>query len=119
VYPTPPMTPRPPAFVTAAASSGPAATFIPVSPGCSVIEARTSVSSHYSPASRIGCSILNISVIGVAILDMVADGGLGDSDNGGGVGVGEGKGGEEGRVYVALVSRSTRKSRLATPRTGV
>ena len=30
VYPTPPITPRPPALVTAAASSGPAATFIPV-----------------------------------------------------------------------------------------
>ena len=29
VYPTPPMTPRPPALVTAAASSGPAATFMP------------------------------------------------------------------------------------------
>ena len=29
VYPTPPMTPNPPAFVTAAASSGPAATFMP------------------------------------------------------------------------------------------
>ena len=29
VYPTPPITPRPPAFVTAAASLGPAATFIP------------------------------------------------------------------------------------------
>jgi hypothetical protein len=30
VYPWPPMTPRPPALVTAAASSDPAATFIPV-----------------------------------------------------------------------------------------
>lgn len=30
-YPTPPMTPIPPAFVTAAASSGPAATFMPAS----------------------------------------------------------------------------------------
>jgi hypothetical protein len=29
VYPIPPRTPRPPAFVTAAASFGPAATFIP------------------------------------------------------------------------------------------
>lgn len=29
VYPTPPITPIPPALVTAAASSGPAATFIP------------------------------------------------------------------------------------------
>lgn len=29
VYPTPPMTPRPPALETAAASFGPAATFIP------------------------------------------------------------------------------------------
>jgi hypothetical protein len=29
VYPTPPMTPRPPASDTAAASLGPAATFIP------------------------------------------------------------------------------------------
>ena len=29
VYPTPPMTPSPPALVTAAASLGPAATFIP------------------------------------------------------------------------------------------
>lgn len=31
VYPCPPITPKPPAFVTAAASSGPAATFIPAS----------------------------------------------------------------------------------------
>lgn len=30
-HPTPPMTPRPPAFVTAAASLGPAATFMPAS----------------------------------------------------------------------------------------
>lgn len=29
MYPTPPITPRPPAFVTAAARSGPALTFIP------------------------------------------------------------------------------------------
>lgn len=31
VYPTPPITPSPPAFVTAAASLGPAATFMPAS----------------------------------------------------------------------------------------
>ena len=31
MYPTPPITPSPPAFVTAAASLGPAATFIPAS----------------------------------------------------------------------------------------
>eukprot|EP00924_Labyrinthula_sp_SR-Ha-C_P006634 maker-scaffold_29-snap-gene-0.53-mRNA-1 protein AED:0.03 eAED:0.03 QI:934/1/1/1/0/0/2/25/65 len=41
----PPITPSPPAFVTAAASLGPAATFI--------------------PASRIGALIPNNSVIGV------------------------------------------------------
>jgi hypothetical protein len=35
VYPTPPMTPRPPALVTAAASSGPAATFMPDDVGVS------------------------------------------------------------------------------------
>lgn len=44
---TPPMTPRPPAFVTAAASLGPAATFI--------------------PASRIGCLIFRRSVTVVLI----------------------------------------------------
>lgn len=44
---TPPITPRPPAFVTAAASRGPAATFI--------------------PASKTGCLILRRSVTGVLI----------------------------------------------------
>jgi hypothetical protein len=44
---TPPMTPNPPAFVTAAASFGPAATFI--------------------PASITGCLILSMSVTAVLI----------------------------------------------------
>ena len=45
------MTPSPPALVTAAASSGPAATFI--------------------PASSTGCLIPKSSVIGVEMMDMV------------------------------------------------
>jgi len=41
---TPPMTPRPPAFVTAAASFGPAATFIPASmTGCLILRRSVTV----------------------------------------------------------------------------
>ncbi len=45
--PTPPIVPRPPALVTAAAKLGPAATFI--------------------PANKTGCFIFRSSVIGVLI----------------------------------------------------
>ena len=45
------MTPRPPALLTAAASSGPAATFM--------------------PASMMGCLIPNSSVIGVEIVGVL------------------------------------------------
>lgn len=51
VYPTPPITPNPPAFVTAAASSGPAATFI--------------------PASIMGCWIPNSFVMGVVMIGVL------------------------------------------------
>src|SRR4051794_3720868 len=67
VYPTPPITPSPPAFVTAAASLGPAATFIParrmgwlilrrsvtVVRICSAERQTVSMSTHAKPSSHV------------------------------------------------------------------
>jgi hypothetical protein len=66
----PPMTPSPPALVTAAASSGPAATFIPE---CTISSSAAELLRRvHAPASKIGCWIPKSSVIGV-LIDMAGD----------------------------------------------
>ena len=70
MYPCPPMTPRPPWFVTAAANSGPLATFIPTIGRISISTQPTLTKSDVEriPASRIGWRILNKSVMGWRLL---------------------------------------------------
>lgn len=87
MYPTPPMTPRPPAFVTAAASSGPAATFILQKRENVFFSSDTQRIVCYAkpgrrtyPAKRMGCLMPNSSVMGVvmvAICEFLERGGEG------------------------------------------
>ena len=63
------MTPNPPAFVTAAANSGPAATFI-LNWSARLGNCGT-IGDETDPASRIGCLIPKSCVMGVEIVDIV------------------------------------------------
>lgn len=69
------MTPRPPALVTAAASSGPAATFIPVvhraRPSLYVSTSEQPVDTDGGPARRMGCLMPKSLVSGVEMVAML------------------------------------------------